>query len=139
MAAILMASTPRLAPRVPAPISDGTSISLIFRISSFLEKPGRRKIKPGQQVVWIGGPVDYIESNYSLVIHTKQETLHIECPVTEGKWLANILNSMTPQKSTSFTYQSMQESYDQHKPGDFILFWYGDVMEELKQQGLLVL
>ena len=29
-AAIFMASIPRLAPRVPAPISDGTSINLMF-------------------------------------------------------------------------------------------------------------
>src|SRR6185437_4261692 len=34
-AAILMASTPRLAPRVPAPISLGTSINLIFFINAF--------------------------------------------------------------------------------------------------------
>jgi hypothetical protein len=31
-----MASIPRLAPRVPAPISDGTSISLIFFIQAML-------------------------------------------------------------------------------------------------------
>ena len=33
-AAILIASIPKLAPRVPAPISDGTSISLIFFITN---------------------------------------------------------------------------------------------------------
>lgn len=31
-AAIFMASTPKLAPRVPAPISEGTSMILIFFI-----------------------------------------------------------------------------------------------------------
>ncbi len=33
-AAILMASMPKLAPLVPAPISDGTSISFIFFINA---------------------------------------------------------------------------------------------------------
>src|SRR4026208_1336760 len=38
-AAILIASIPRLAPRVPAPISDGISISLMFFIKSSFAEP----------------------------------------------------------------------------------------------------
>jgi hypothetical protein len=34
----LIASTPRLAPRVPAPISEGTSIILIFFINAIVKR-----------------------------------------------------------------------------------------------------
>lgn len=108
-------------------------------ISSFLEKPNGREIKASQQIVWIGGPVSYNASRNSLIINTKLETLQLTCPDAEGGWLVSVLDAMAPKYSSSFTYQTLKESYDQHELDDFSLFWYGGVMESLKEIGLLVL
>lgn len=49
-AAILIASIPKLAPRVPAPISDGTSISLIFFITNNRKNKNLSGSKLAQEV-----------------------------------------------------------------------------------------
>ncbi|MEO5905508.1 MAG: radical SAM protein, partial [Saprospiraceae bacterium] len=107
-------------------------------ISSYLEKPNGREIKSSQQILWIGGPVAYSTSRRSLIINTKQKTLHIACPEAQGQWLVVVLEVMAPQQYSSFTYQMLQASYEQQQFDDFTLFWFGSVMEKLKEIGLLV-
>lgn len=108
-------------------------------IASFLQKPNGREIKASQQLVWIGGPANYVAANKVLVVNTKQETIRISCPENKGQWLASVLETMSPQQRSSFTYQTLKESYEDHQFEDFTLFWYGGAMERLKEIGLLVL
>jgi hypothetical protein len=37
------------------------------------------------------------------------------------------------------SYQALREDYDKHGLEDFTLFWYGDVMEAVREAGLLAL
>ncbi len=108
-------------------------------IESYLARPDGRDIKPTNMLLWIGGPVSYDDQRAMLMISNKQETLEIRCPKPEGHWLSSILFSMSPVSRTPFTYQQLQQDYELHQFNDFTLFWYGSLMEELKEAGLLVL
>jgi hypothetical protein len=108
-------------------------------IAKILAKPHGRQIKSSHQIVWIGGPVSFDSTESALVITTKQETAQIDCPEPVGRWLTELLPSIAPESGVSFTYQQVQEDYDGHGLDDFILFWNGGLMEELREVGLLVL
>jgi hypothetical protein len=108
-------------------------------IANYLALPHRREIKSNHLIVWIGGPVSYDATMAILELVTKRETVQLDCPLIEGRWLASVLPSMTPQQVPSMTYEKLQENYKSHDLQDFTLFWYGDMMEELRETGLLVL
>lgn len=108
-------------------------------IESYLARPDGRDIKPTNMILWIGGPVRYHVQSEMINISNKQETIQIRCPEREGQWLSSILLSMSPVSSTFYSYQQLQEDYERHQFTDFTLFWYGAIMEELKEAGLLVL
>jgi hypothetical protein len=46
---------------------------------------------------------------------------------------------MTPEMLSAKTYKAFQEEYTAHALPDFTLFWYGGVMEKLKDVGLVIL
>ena len=108
-------------------------------IASFLAQPRGREIKGSDVIVWIGGPVTYDTSLSVLIINAKHETRQISCSPAEGVWLEKILASLTPHSTTSYSYQKLQEDFNQHQLNDFTLFWFGKIMEELKEIGLLIL
>jgi hypothetical protein len=108
-------------------------------IESYLARPDGRDIKPANMILWIGGPVMYDDHRAVLTVSNKQETIEIRCPVPEGQWLSSVLLSMSPASGKTFSYQLLQEDYEKHHLGDFTLFWFGQVMEDLKEAGLLVL
>ncbi|MBL0009132.1 MAG: radical SAM protein [Saprospiraceae bacterium] len=108
-------------------------------IEQYLARPDGRETKATDLVIWIGGPVTYDVVRSTLSIAARQQTIEIRCPQSEGLWLVEVLDAMTPVRKTPYTYRSLQENYDLNGLHDFTLFWYGGVMEELKRVGLLVL
>ena len=108
-------------------------------IEQYLARPDGRETKATDLVIWIGGPVTYDVVRSVLSIAARQQTIDIRCPQSEGLWLVEVLDAMTPVRKTPYTYRSLQENYDLNGLHDFTLFWYGVVMEELKRVGLLVL
>jgi hypothetical protein len=108
-------------------------------ISRYLARPDGREIKDSNQIVWIGGPVMYDTRAGALSIAARHETISVKCPPAEGQWLAGVLMAMAPASSTTYTYQKLQDDYVLHHFDDFTLFWFGKVMEPLKESGLLVL
>ncbi|MBK9981067.1 MAG: radical SAM protein [Saprospiraceae bacterium] len=108
-------------------------------IAKYLARPDGREMKASHMIIWIGGPVRYDSKHKVLKISTKQEEIEIECPTAEGQWLESVLDKMSAKNNSPFTYQQLKEDYDRTDLNDFTLYWYGRVMEELKEIGLLVL
>jgi hypothetical protein len=108
-------------------------------IETYLNRPHRREVKNSNMIVWTGGPVVYDPQRRMLIISGKRETIELSCPEAEGLWLVAVLEAMAPASKLSYTYQALQEEYLRHDFHDFTLFWYGSVMEGLKEAGLLVL
>ncbi|MEP6793923.1 MAG: radical SAM protein, partial [Saprospiraceae bacterium] len=107
-------------------------------IQKYLDKPQGREMKSSHMIVWIGGPVRYDAEHNVIKISTKQEGIEMKCPVAEGLWLESVLGTMTPSLQSSLTYQELQADYISHQLPDFTIFWYGEIMEGLKEIGLLV-
>ncbi|MEP6645641.1 MAG: B12-binding domain-containing radical SAM protein [Saprospiraceae bacterium] len=107
-------------------------------ISNYLSRPHARETKQSDMIVWIGSSIHYYPENISLEIATRKETISIKCKVGEGKWVSNVLQKMSPRDEL-WTYQKLQEDYEKNGLEDFTLFWFGSLMEELKQLGLLIL
>ena len=108
-------------------------------IERFLAKPDARETKSSNLIVWIGGPVRYDTAMSALIIAAKHETISIKCPSAEGQWLAAVLTDMAPDSAVPYTFQKLLDDYVLNGFEDFTLFWFGKVMEELKQHGLLIL
>ncbi|HAP70456.1 MAG TPA: radical SAM protein [Flavobacteriales bacterium] len=108
-------------------------------IEGFLAQPDERALKQTATVTWLGGPVTYNISESVLSITTKQETIHLECPIAEGQWLSQVLNEVTPTSSQLVSLKMFEDSFQQHHLDDFESLWESELMEELREIGLLVL
>ncbi len=108
-------------------------------ISGYLAMPSGRDMKDSDQLVWIGGAVAYQTGNAMLYIHSRQDTRKIPCSKEAGIWLEKILSTSTPGHEQVLSFKALREDYSNAGFEDFTLFWYGNVMESLKEIGLLVL
>ena len=96
-------------------------------------------MKKTATVLWLGGPVTYDISESVLSITTKQETIHLECPIAEGEWLSEVLNKLTPTSAEHVSLKGIEDSYSRNKLDDFESLWESELMEELREIGLLIL
>ncbi len=108
-------------------------------ISGYLEKANGREMKDSHLLYWIGGPVTYHSEKAELHITTNWESILIPTQNNEGLWLERILAVVSSDSEHVMSYHDLRIDYDEHKLGDFTLFWYGDLMEKIKEVGLLVL
>jgi radical SAM superfamily enzyme YgiQ (UPF0313 family) len=108
-------------------------------ITNYLKQPRGREIKGSDVIIWIGGPVFFDFTQSVLKIAARQKNIQIKCNAGEGPWLEKILARMTPSAANSYTYPKLQADFNDSGLHDYTLFWYGRIMEELKEEGLLVL
>ncbi|MCF8258256.1 MAG: radical SAM protein, partial [Flavobacteriales bacterium] len=107
-------------------------------IEGFLVDEEFRETKPNHVLVWTGGPVHYDAKLKAIIITGQQDDLEIPCPAKEGVWLTDVLLKMTPWQSTAFTYAQLQESYADRGLRNFPQLWFGNMMEAIREEGLLV-
>jgi len=109
-------------------------------IYNYLIEPPVVISKPNQKVVWLGGPVRFDESKKRLSIISKQSDHEIKCKdIAVGKWLTEMIIQLTPKpESPVYTFKLLQEEYAAAGLSDFELFWYGRLMDEVKEIGLVV-
>lgn len=108
-------------------------------IEGYLAQPEERERKQTSTVVWLGGPVSYDVSESVLCISTKQETIHVDCPIAFGHWLSEALNEISPTAEKHFTVRNLEERYSQSHLDEVDGFWDSELMEVLREIGLLVL
>jgi len=110
-------------------------------IQSHLEAPRVREPKSNSQIVWIGGPVEFRDGDNEptlIKVYGKQEETEIPVEYKQGAWIAGYLNALVRQEERT-TYSEMAQSYQAQGFEDFTLFWFGDMMEQLKELGLLIM
>ena len=108
-------------------------------IEGYLAQSNERELKQTATALWLGGPVAYDISESVLSITTKQETIHLECPIAEGQWLSEVLNKLTPTSAEHVSLKGIEDSYSRNKLDDFESLWESELMEDLREIGLLVL
>lgn len=109
-------------------------------IYNYLIEPAVVIAKPNQKVAWLGGPVRYDKGTKRLHITTRQSDHIVKCKdVTMGSWLEKILVQLSPKPELNlFTYKELGEHYSRASLSDFELFWYGRIMDEVREIGLVV-
>ena len=97
--------------------------------------------KPSSKVIWIGGPVQLIKEGQEtmLRIDGKSLTQKLSLLPDTASWLVKTLEQLQASDSKTTTLSEVKQSYQDRDLNDFTLFWYGEVMENLKQLGLVVM
>ena len=107
-------------------------------------------LRPSSKIVWLGKKPSVVysiskrgESDRrtiaTLNFHTKREEFSIKVSKIQGDWLAEILGLISPKNKKIYTFQEVQNHYENAGLEDFELFWYNKPVNTLGQYGLLVL
>jgi radical SAM superfamily enzyme YgiQ (UPF0313 family) len=102
-------------------------------------------LRPSSKIVWLGKKplVVYSSSKKgeiaTLNFHSKKEEFSIKTNKVQGDWLAEILGLISPKNKKIFTFQEVQNHYENAGLKDFELFWYNKPVNSLGEYGLLVL
>jgi len=110
-------------------------------IADILSRNTRREVQPQNKLVWIGGPVIFSSEGDKgiLSVYTKNNYCKIEVEARFGKWIQQIISSIAVDKNNSITLYQLKAQYLDAGFEDFTLAWYGEVMEMMKEMGLLAL
>ena len=102
-------------------------------------------LRPSSKVVWLGKKplVVYSSSKkgdiVTLNFHDKRETFSIKTNKIQGDWLAEILELISPKNKKIYTFQEVQNHYENAGLKDFEMFWNNKPVNTLGEYGLLVL
>ncbi|MFT5970631.1 MAG: hypothetical protein ACI8ZO_001145, partial [Flavobacteriales bacterium] len=117
-------------------------------ISNTLSNEALPKIKSSAKVYWLGAePKLNIRikkkkgqefENAHLTIHSRDNQLELKFPKGEGEWLSKTLMSLDLANPKATTLSELQADYENLFP-NFELFWNSKALQQLKQEGLLVL
>jgi len=108
-------------------------------ISNYLAQSNISAPKPNQKVIWLAGPMSYNIESKSLEITTRKEAYRLECSEGEGEWTEQLISKTSlSADSDQLTYKEMEQSFADFGLEDFTLFWHGNLMEDLRGIGLVV-
>jgi len=107
-------------------------------IENYLNNELRRQTNASHLLVWLHASVSFNTESKNLQITTKQESFELETNEEEGRFIEAFINDISNARSSK-TFAEFQEAFESSELGDFSLFWYGALMEELKEIGLLVI
>jgi hypothetical protein len=102
-------------------------------------------LRLSSKIVWLGKKplVSYSSSKKgdiaTLNFHNKREEFSIKTNKIQGDWLAEILGLISPKNKKIYTFQEVQNHYENAGLQDFELFWYNKPVNTLGEYGLLVL
>ncbi len=104
---------------------------------------------PNAKIVWLGGvPSIRIytkkKKNQSfemaeLSFSNKKHDLKILLKQAEGRWLFEQIPGLSVKQLSSTTFSELEKSFGQQTGEDFVLFWNSPAMQELRENGLLML
>ena len=117
-------------------------------IYNCLEKEQNFSTKPNAKIVWIGGKPHteiFTKSKkgnswemLQLTFFSKTSTFDITVSKESGLWLVEILQEACVTSGTVVTFSSLKENYETTL-NNFELFWYSKPIDNLRNQGLLLL
>jgi radical SAM superfamily enzyme YgiQ (UPF0313 family) len=118
-------------------------------ILDILSKEGQENIKAGAKIVWLGNdPSLKIYSRNKkgrnipvaeLSFINRKNEFSLTLNEGQGKWLEEILPKLSVRNKKTCLFTEAAEDFSKKGLGDFEDFWYSDALNELKNNGLLVL
>lgn len=107
-------------------------------IESYLNKEMRRQLHPTHVLLWLHAAPSYDAASNTLCLTDKQEDILLSCSEEQGRFIASFFADMAYGTQTK-TYAQFKQAAEDQGWEDFSLFWYGALMENLKEKSLLVL
>ena len=93
--------------------------------------------KPTAKIVWLG-PIP-TKAKKALLFSLGREEVELEVPEKLGIWLTNALPARSLGTEKTGTFAEFQAEFSHAGLGDFDNFWEGEIAEELREMGLLVI
>jgi hypothetical protein len=100
-------------------------------------------LKLSTKIVWLGKKpsVRYVTNKKNeiaiLTFHDKKETFTVKLNRTQGDWVTDILDLVSPKNKKIHTLQEVKDHYEAVGLTDFELFWYNKPFNTLTNYGLL--
>ena len=98
--------------------------------------------KPNAKICWLG-PIPSLDkrsrSKYTLEMSLGRDEEELIVSKQLGMWLVDILARISLGPTKTWTFEEFQKEFDQSGLGDFRTFWEGEIVEELREMGLLVI
>ena len=104
-------------------------------------------IQKNYKVIWMGAAPEYVIVQKSkkgnkweemqFGFETLQSKFSISVPVSEGKWLADLLSMVNIENSNGLTYNDVKEHFEKSGLEGFELFWDNKPVNQLYKAGLL--
>jgi len=107
-------------------------------IETYLNKETRRQTNDSQLLIWLHAPIHFDLGSKTLIVTSRQNAFEFPCKETEGKCIALFFEDMAFGTRTK-TFGEFKLAVEEQGIEDFSLFWYGSLMERMKEKGLLIL
>ncbi|MDA8693508.1 radical SAM protein [Saprospiraceae bacterium] len=115
-----------------------TTVPYDFIASSLENDNSIYHVNPHAKLVWIKHlKISDVDSS-TLHMYNNVSSTEVSLDSERALWLSEILKMMTPQNESTMTYAAFRKSYELQFE-DFLLFWFEEPMEQLREAGLLVL
>jgi hypothetical protein len=118
-------------------------------ITKILAQEEEKSVKAGAKIVWLGNNPsakfhtkskkgkDLIMTE--LIFTNKKNDFKLELKEELGKWLKEMLTRLSVNNQRTFTFTEIEQDFKKQNLGSFENFWNSDIVDELKENGLLVL
>jgi len=109
-------------------------------IERALEDPAQYELKPSTKLVWLGPePLVHREGKRLLLsFHNSTNSAKITLDLARGQWLVAWLDQIAADSGVAISYGNLEKAYAAEF-SNFLGFWYGDEMREVREMGLLML
>jgi hypothetical protein len=94
--------------------------------------------KANAKVCWLGPTPTYDKPTKTLTFSLGREDVELEVPEKMGNWLVSMLPSLALGPERTGTFEEFQTKFTKAGLGNFERFWEGELVEELREMGLLV-
>jgi len=94
--------------------------------------------KANAKVCWLGPIPTYDKPTQTLTFSLGREDVELEVPEKMGNWLVNTLPYLALGPERTGTFEEFQTKFTKSGLGNFERFWEGELVEELREMGLLV-
>lgn len=104
--------------------------------------------KPSSKIVWLGNEVEVKEIEkvkkkinkafLQMTFYDNKSSFTIELPKLQGEWLQKTLSRLSISANDPMSYDQLKNDFEIDNE-DFILFWFSEQIETLRENGLLVL
>ena len=93
--------------------------------------------KASAKILWLGPTPNKVKK--ALLFSLGREEVELEVPEKLGNWLINALPTLSLGTEKTGTFAEFQAAYSDAGLGNFDNFWEGEIADELREMGLLVI